>query len=113
MKAKIMENKDERREFNRFQIEFWMEVHSEDSKGERFEEKTVLRDISGGGANFVTRNAEKYYPGQKLLLILFLPGSNQMNARMNAKAQVIRIGSDTSGMATVAVKFETILNFER
>jgi len=115
-----MTYKGERREFNRLQIEFWMEVSLKDKKGVRFEEKTVLRNISGGGANFVTHIADQYYPGQELQLTLFLPGTHDMNARMKAKARVMRIDPwmdsdpiDTDKKATVAVKFATILNFER
>ncbi len=115
-----MNNQSERRNFNRFQIEFSLEVAAEDSEGEKYHENTVLKDISGEGAKFITQQADKYFPGQSLELTIHLPGSDEVKARMRAKATVIRIDSSgDSGVEhksremCIAVKLEAPLHFER
>ncbi|MGA1864170.1 MAG: PilZ domain-containing protein [bacterium] len=115
-----MNNVLERREFDRFRMNFPMEVSAKDINSNIFKEKTVLNNISGGGAKFLTGNIDKYYRGQKLQMILYLPGAINVEAFMKAGAKVIRIdplNEPVSGQKNkdkgIAVKFETLLNFER
>lgn len=115
-----MNNKSDRRDFDRFPIEFAIEVAAEDSEGRKYKEKTVLRNISGGGAQFITQQASKYFTGQLLEMTVFLIGTDMVDARMRGKATVVRIepssNSDTgpkSQGAGIAVKLETPLCFER
>jgi len=115
-----MNNKSDRRAFNRFPIEFVMEVSSEDIEGKKFNEKTVLEDISGGGAKFITQQARKYFPGQSLEMTIYLPGPNAVKADMRGKATVVRIDpSGNSGIGeksqemSIAVTFDNPLHFER
>jgi len=51
-----MNNKPGKREFERFPIDFVLEVHSKDAAGKEFVDKSILADISGGGAKFHTKN---------------------------------------------------------
>lgn len=115
-----MNNQSERREFNRFQIEFLIEISAKDKKGEIFHENTVLKNISGGGAKFTTWKTDQYFLGQELKMTLFLPGTGEVNAHMSVKAQVMRINlmkkeckEKKNGEGSVAVRFDTLLNFER
>jgi len=110
----------DKREFNRFPIEFVLEVSAKDSEGKEFNEKTVLEDISGEGARFITQQAGKYFPGQSLEVTIYLPGPNDVKADMRGTATVVRI--DTSGNSgigeksqemSIAVTFDTPLHFER
>ena len=115
-----MNNISDKREFTRFPIEFMLEVSSEDSEGKEFNERTVLNDISGDGAKFITQQARKYFPGQSLEMTIYLPGPNDVKADMRGKATVVRIDpSGNSGIGeksqemSIAVTFDNPLHFER
>jgi hypothetical protein len=115
-----MNNKSDRRDFDRFPIEFEIEVAAQDSQGRKYSEKTVLKNISGGGAQFITQQAGKYFTGQLLEMTVFLTGTDMVKARMRGKATVVRIdpssdsgiGEKTRG-ASIAVKLDAPLYFER
>jgi hypothetical protein len=116
----VMNNRPERRDFDRFAIEFVLDVDAKDAEGKIFNEKTVLKNISGGGACFVTRQAGRYFLGQLLDMTIFLPGTSEVNAFMKGKGNVVRIDQfNNSGTGeknrkiSIAVKFDTLLNFER
>ena len=115
-----MNNKPERREFDRFPVEFVMEVVGEDNEGKKFNEKTVLKDISGGGAKFITQQAGKYFLGQALEIIIYLPDTDEVKAYMRGTATVLRIDpssnkdiGEKSQEMSIAVRFDTSLHFER
>jgi hypothetical protein len=115
-----MNNLSERREFDRFRINFPMEVSAKDLNMKEFNEKTVLKNISGGGAKFQTEEIDKYFQGQELRMILYLPSASNVKAFMKARAKVIRIDRLNESLADnknlekgIAVQFKTLLNFER
>jgi hypothetical protein len=115
-----MNNNTDKRAFDRFPMEFVLEVSAKDSEGKEFDEKTVLNDISGEGAKFITQQAGKYFPGQSLEMTIYLPGPNDVKADMRGKATVVRIDpSSNSGMedkskeVCIAVKLDAPLHFER
>jgi len=64
-----METKYEKRAFKRFQVEFEADVTARNLKAEIFQDRAVLKDISGEGANFITRQSQRYYIGQLLNLV--------------------------------------------
>lgn len=72
-------------------IGFSLEVSAQDLAGKKYSEKTVLKNICIEGAQFVTKLRDKYYIGQQLKITLYLPGTDEVNARMIGKATVIRI----------------------
>ena len=79
-----------------------------------------MKDVSGGGAKFLTKKSDMYFLGQLLGITVFLPGTDEMEAHMKTKAIVIRIDpsndsekDNKSPEGCIAVKFETRLNFER
>lgn len=71
-----MNNKSDKRDFVRIPMEIVLEVSAEDREENQFNEKTVLKDISGGGAKFMTQLPGKYFPGQLLEMIVNLSGTN-------------------------------------
>ena len=115
-----MNNKPDRRAFRRFPMEFVLEVASEDIEGKKFNEKTVLKDISGEGAKFISQQAGKYFLGQALEIIIYLPDTDEVKACMRGTATVLRIdpssNEDTDEKSQgvgIAVRFDTSLHFER
>ncbi len=115
-----MNSKSDRRSFDRFMLEFVLEVSAADNEGKRFNENTVLQNISGGGAKFITKQTDKYFLGQLLEMTIYLPGTGDVKAYMNGKATVVRIDpSSNSGIGKknreigLAVKLEAPLYFER
>jgi len=115
-----MNNKPDRRNFDRFPITFQIEVAAKDSEGEKYKETTVLKDISGEGAKFITQQADKYFPGQSLALTIHLPDSDEVKACMIGKATVVRVDSPTdskieqeSQEMCIALKLDSPLHFER
>jgi hypothetical protein len=109
-----------KRQFDRFQIDFHMEVLVQDNEGRVLREQTTLEDISGEGARFLTRKAERYSLGKSLELIIYLPGTDEVKAFMRGKARVVRIepcsnaaSSGQSQPVCVAVKLDAALYFER
>ncbi len=84
-------------------------------------EKTVLQDISGGGALFVSKNPGNYYPGQLLSIAIMLDGTHEVRARIMTEATVVRISHDIKPdphspdpkTARIAVQFDRSFEFER
>jgi len=110
----------DRREFERISIGFVLEVLAEDFEGNSYTDRAVLQDVSGGGAKFVTKQREKYFPGQILEISIHLPGTDEVKAYMKGKATVVRINStddprkrETGRRTRIAVKFENPLHLER
>ena len=115
-----MHTKSEQREFERYPMEFVLEVSGVDKEGKKFNEKAVLKNFSGGGANFITRQSGRYFLFQSLELTVYLPGTNDVKAQMRGPATVVRIdppsrrgGEGKNEGPGVAVKFDTPLKFKR
>ncbi|MGM0451920.1 MAG: PilZ domain-containing protein [Thermodesulfobacteriota bacterium] len=110
----------DQRGFDRYAVSFPVIVSGRDTKGADNQEKTVLHDISGSGAMFVSRFPEKYYPGQVLKISIMLDGTNEVRARIRTEATVIRInqnqedhrGTDAPSIG-IAVQFDRSFEFER
>lgn len=86
-----MAQKPERREYSRFRIELITHVTAKSADGEIFREKTALRNMSGGGASFITRQAGRYFHGQQLDIRIDLPGTVDLAAALQGTAMVSRI----------------------
>lgn len=115
-----MNKESNKREFERLPIDFVLEVYSEDVEGIKFEDKAVLKDVSGGGANFLTKKPDMYFQGQLLDITILLPGTDEMETHMKARAIVARIApsndseKDSKNRAgDIAIRFATHLNFAR
>lgn len=113
------ENSGDKRGFSRHWISFPVIVFREGGQNDAYQEKAVLKDISGGGALFASSNPENYYPGQLLNISIMLDGTNDVRARVQAEATVIRIhrnetaGGEPEQQAAVAVQFDRSFEFER
>jgi hypothetical protein len=110
----------DRRQFERFSIDFKIEVVAYDIEGREHKEKTTLEEISGEGARFLTGKAGRYFIEQSLEVSIYLPGTDEVKASMRGKARVMRIepcsNAASSGEAQsvcVAVKLDAPLYFER
>jgi len=115
-----MSNPSDKRKFNRFPIDFVLEVSAESIEGKKFLDKASLKDVSGEGVKFLTQKSDMYFPGQLLGITIFLPGTDEIEAHMKAKAIVVRIDppnnsekDNKSRGRDIAIKFETRLNFEK
>lgn len=111
----------DQRGFSRHWVSFPVIVSTGESQSETDQEKTVLQDISGGGALFVSRNPDIYYPGQLLKISIMLDGTNDVRAQIRTEATVIRIHyGEQAGIqdgdkqrAGIAVQFDRSFEFER
>ncbi len=115
-----MEEKSYRRGFNRFPMGMQMEVSAKDLDGNAYAEETLLQEISGDGARFSSRKVHKYFPGQILDLVIYLPGTQDVRASIGGKATVVRItpaactdGDAENKCGDIAVTIDIPLHFNR
>lgn len=115
-----MNNKSERRAFKRYLMEVALEVAGEDAAGNRYKDKAVLMNVSGDSAMFITGLSGKYFLDQSLELTIYLPGTDDVNARMIGKATVIRINplvysgiKEKGQRISISVKVDAPFCFER
>lgn len=115
-----MKDRSDRREFRRFSIEFETDITATDIKGKTFHDRTVLLNVSGSGANFLTQLTESYYGGQLLEMVIYFPGTKDVKACMKADATVVRIDAVDSlqpggerPQKRIALAFDSQLHFER
>jgi hypothetical protein len=115
-----MNNKSENREFKRHAIDFMLEVSGEYTAGNKYKDKAIVVNVSGEGAMFITRLADKYFLDQSLELIIYLPGTDDVNARMRGKVTVVRIESlvdsgikEKDQRISIAVRLDMPFCFER
>jgi hypothetical protein len=115
-----MGSTSEKREFNRFPVEFDLEISATDPKGNDFYDRTVLTDISVDGAKFKTQMGKKYFSGQILRLIIQLPKAGDTSAFLKGNATVIWVKAKKNQdphsrqlYTEIAVKLESHLNFGR
>ena len=115
-----MDRKTEKRAFERIPLDLIIQVTARDSEGKIYRERSVLTDISGEGAKFLTDKPDAYFVGQDLEMIIYLPGAKKLNALMRGRATVVRIDAPkVTGMqgaarkTGIAVTFKTWLGFER
>lgn len=107
--------KDEnRRAYDRFALDLRVRVYAADGDARRMLEDSVLCDVSGGGASIVSREPGRYRVGQRLQLVIMLPGTDRLDARMEGRATVIHIGEPgADGAARVGVSMDDMLDFRR
>lgn len=112
--------KPERREDTRYLIDLKTTVTAEDADGKVFSEMTNLRNMSSGGASFVTCCPERYFEGQRLDIKIDLPGAAELSAALYGVAAVFRIerlrGLDSETTVpryAVAVEIAMPLRFAR
>ena len=105
-------DQENKREFERFSVSLNAEVRSQDGLTNNQSETTVLMDISGGGARFVTAYPERYSIGDKVDLIIQLPGGDALNANMTGVAKVAWMGELEEGKTSIGLCMDDLLVFE-
>ena len=120
MHDKEMDCQQDRRAFDRFPIEFEIDVTIDNVEMAKHKEKALLINISGEGVKFVTRKTDKYFLGQELEISINLPGNHDVKARMRGTATVVRIDPPINSSIPekneemgIAVKINNRLYFER
>lgn len=86
----------DRREFDRYAIDFEVEVRGLTHAGVPFCEQTKLRDISGGGLSLVTTCHEHYRHDQTLELKIKLPDTDKTESFMLCDAVVVWAGKSAA-----------------
>ncbi len=103
---------ENKREFERYEISLNAEVSSLDDNASDHKETTVLRDISGGGARFVTTHPGHYSIGQKVDLTIQLPGGDALRARMEGTGRVVWMGEFEEGETSIGICMDDLMVFE-
>jgi hypothetical protein len=103
-----------RRAYERFALDLKVRVHAAGGDGRQVLEDSVLRDVSGSGAAFPSRDPGRYHIGQRLLLVIQLPGTDRIDARLEGHATIIRIGGPgADDPALIGVTMDDMLDFRR
>jgi len=107
------------REFNRFPIEFEVDIYALKGTGRRHLETAGLQDVSGGGIRFFSTHPDIYTSGQRVFLSVHLPGTDTVDASMRGEATIIWIGErdeggpDAQTGAYIGVCVDDLLTFSR
>ena len=107
----------ENREFERYPAKLEVQVVAFDASGKQFTETGVLQNISGGGANFLAGEPEKFYIGQKVDLKICLPFTDELGTSMKGHGMVVWVGEDEnpedhSKRASIGLCLDDLLSFE-
>ncbi len=103
-----------RRAFERYTLDLRVRVCVSGGDGRQMLEDSVLRDVSGSGASFASRDPGRYHIGQDLRLVIMLPGTDRIDARLEGGATVIRIDRPAAdGAALIGVSMDDMLDFRR
>jgi len=107
-----MNNSEDRRQSKRVLFDFILEVTANDIDGNQYIDNAVLSDVSAGGAKFITRQSHKYFLGQPLEIIIYLPRTDDVRAYLAGTATVVRTylqkspdGEESEGMG-VSIRFD-------
>ena len=82
---------NELRAYDRYSIDFEVEVTGLSQNGDPFCDQGQLQNISGGGVSLLTNHAGHYKCGQSLRLKIWLPGTDELEAFMRCDATVERM----------------------
>jgi len=106
-------NHDERRQFERFSVDFEISVYKTETSKSTLIETTTIDNISGGGVSFYTTQPYQYSVGQRLEISIHLPDCDSFDAYMKSFAKVVRIVSEKqSTQGIIGLQLEEELDFE-
>ena len=100
---------EKEREFERYSVSLNAVV----SLADGYSETTVLRDISGGGASFITTCPERYSIGDKVDITIQLPGGGSLHAKVKGAGKVASMSELGEGETTVGLRLDDLLDFDR
>jgi len=111
------EKTDQQRSFERFPLDFSVRVTGSTPSNEPFSDHGEMSNVSGSGVCFITRHPEWYSEGQKLVIHVCLPGTDQLDAGMESSGTVAWVLSgqkegDDTGQAQVGIAMDGCMSFE-
>ncbi|MDQ6959182.1 MAG: PilZ domain-containing protein, partial [Mariprofundaceae bacterium] len=108
-----------RRTFERHPLEFEVDVSAVSGTIKHPIEKTVLSNISGDGACFLSNRPESYANGQRIALDIHMPDTGKIDACMEGQATVVWIGdaqadgSDKAHRVSIGISMDNPLSFQQ
>lgn len=113
----MSDKRKENREYERYPASLKVHVFAMDAAGERFTESGFLKDISGGGANLVAEEPEKFFVGQKINLQIHLPHEEYLGTNIKGHGMVVWVceeedPNDQSKSASIGICLNDLLAFE-
>ena len=82
---------ENQRDFERYPLDFLIEVDGVSGSDEPFSDRGEMRNISGSGICYFTDHPDWYAVGQQLNIHVRLPGTDNLAASMSSEARVIWI----------------------
>ncbi len=80
-----------RRSFERYPLDFPVEITGASRSGASFSDCGTMSNVSGAGLCFSTAHAHWYAVGQQLTVHICMPGTDELDASMAAAARVVWI----------------------
>ncbi len=108
-----------RRAFERHPLEFEVDISTVSGTIKHPIERTVLNNISGDGACFLSNRPESYSNGQRIALNIHMPDTGKIDACMEGRATIIWIGdthAPEAGKAhrvPVGISMDNLLSFQQ
>jgi hypothetical protein len=99
---------EKEREFERYSVSLKAEVNLAGG----YSETTVLRDVSGGGASFITTCPEHYSIGDRVDITIQLPGGGSLHAKVKGAGKVASMSELGEGETTVGLRLDDLLDFD-
>jgi hypothetical protein len=99
---------EKEREFERYSVSLKADVNLAGG----YSETTVLRDVSGGGASFITTHPERYSIGDRVDITIRLPGGGSLHAKVKGAGKVASMKELGEGETTVGLRLDDLLDFD-
>jgi len=111
----MSESQSENRVFERFAVEFEIEVSVLDGDAVVASETGVLNDVSGGGICFSSSRPELYSVGRRVIVTIRLPGTDAIEAAMTGRGTIVWIGAadGSARRVKVGIMTDAPLSFDR
>jgi len=100
----------EKRQFQRHKSDFTISITAQEND-EKPIETAMVRDISGNGLSFFSSGPGQYTVGQKLTVLIHLPGTEYAVAGMQGRATVVRADRASNGNPIICLQLDDPLSF--
>jgi len=114
----MSDNTENKREYNRYPLEFEADISTFSGTEKQRIERVTLKDISGGGACFISSHPGLYSMGQKIFLNICLPETGNADVRMEGEATLVWIGEPGTAKAgepsrmEIGISMDNLLSFQ-
>jgi len=108
-----------KRVFERYPLGFKTDIYTCSATEKQSVERVMLKDISGGGACFISGHPGFYAIGQKISLEICLPGTSGADAHMKGQATVVRVDDPETSEAgrpsrvEIGIAMNDLLSFQQ